>query len=129
MKFSNQVTNKDLSQKIKELGVKQDSLWWWNEMLKECACSDGCGIHKDISANNELEWILSLRPQECGYSAFTVAELGEMLPDLHKTIKTGKRWTAYCLRLSKEFQADTEANARAKMLVYLLENKLMEIPK
>ena len=27
------------------------------------------------------------------------------------------------------FLADTEANAKAKMLVYLIKNKLMEVPK
>ena len=77
------------------------------------------------------------------YSAFTVAELGEMLP--YKITKgedsfyfavgqakpDDKHYPKWEVSYSNEEytpcldRADTEANARAKMLIYLLENKLI----
>ena len=60
------------------------------------------------------------------FSAFTVAELGEMLPkNMQFPIpqREGKGW---CWRSEEgNHFVDTEADARAKMLVYLLENGLL----
>lgn len=62
---------------------------------------------------------------------FTVAELGEMLPI---RVQSGKRKTPrnkfYCNWDKKSGvhhreDADTEADARGKMLIYLLENNLL----
>ena len=79
------------------------------------------------------------------YSAFTVAELGEMLPKrlelgseehpAHRLVAEGldTAWhlTYVCRnckgRLHSEY-AQTEADARAQMLVYLLENHLIPLP-
>ncbi|KKM66269.1 hypothetical protein LCGC14_1482790, partial [marine sediment metagenome] len=78
-------------------------------------------------------------------SAFTVAELGEMLPWEIFEIDKGKYlvdlstlvgedgWRSSLLAVSDSKsnlnnhieKSDTEANARAKMLIYLLENKLI----
>lgn len=73
------------------------------------------------------------------YAAFTVTELGEMLPDAVFT--DGKQFYmdylkavvgGWAIKYSSESgeavymtAADTEADARAKMLIYLLENKLV----
>ena len=81
----------------------------------------------------------------------TVAELGEMLPpgtiqkrkgnDLHKEAvdmgielnicpKWGKDDMRYCLYLAGNMEYvkdDNEANARAKMLIYLFENRLLSL--
>ncbi len=77
-------------------------------------------------------------------SAFTVAELGEMLP---YRINRNARGDAYRLQLKKldtqwsaayfppfpqigfEEDAGTEADARAKMLVYLIEKGLYSPPE
>jgi hypothetical protein len=69
-------------------------------------------------------------------SAFTVAELGEMLPDptdesWYVAMKEGSKWL--CWENQRGFYedkgqhvwSDTEADARAKMLIYLLENGLL----
>lgn len=71
----------------------------------------------------------------CEYtmSAFTVAELGEMLPiefisqrRPHDSIGAGEhRWHAGQYGEDYAFSADTEADARAKMLIYLIENGLV----
>ena len=146
MEISKQVVSLDLSKKLKELGVKQESLWYWvkydetNENYKDYIVKDwfllpDCG---ETSCNGE-DWAYI---KEETYSAFTVAELGEMLPykiptsEFYLTIGKGKleyfvyyvtqnNWQYYYNGIS--FHNKTEANARAKMLIYLLENKLMEI--
>ena len=128
MKIEEQVSSLEFSKELRKLGVKQDGLYSyfqydkWNAMLRE--------TREIFSPNNE-----------CGYnkdnlicSAFTVAELGEMLP-LNvcsmriRTIQKGiTRWTCTSGE-GKNFieAADTEADARAKMLIYLIENKLMKM--
>lgn len=117
------VSSLELSKKIKELGVKQDSLFYW---VKDF---DGC-----------KGWQLFVTGQMCGqlddhyefskehlsgyefYSAFTVAELGEMLPEGYMTKREGKRWRGAGFDIADgSIIADTEANARAKMLIYLVD--------
>lgn len=134
MKLQNQVCSLKLAKKLKKLGVKQESLFWWNRTTKRLYPS------KIVWAGSA--WI----------SAFTVAELGEMLPAIiTKTMSTpfsrtdriywlgisrewntskGKDWTIhYTTQESKGHTLEvlydkSEANLRAKMLIYLLENKL-----
>lgn len=151
MKLEQQVVSLELAKKLKELGVKQEGLYvWTNQTIPETLWSVG---------EFEARW----GSQGGAYDefiAFTVAELGEMLPDYtielgnlkigkcetdHMTMKKHKKgwwnisyWTwenAYTknkdifLRENDKYlqQADTEADARAKMLIYLIENKLITI--
>ena len=125
MTLEQQVTSLELSKRLKELGVKQDSYFHW------------------IANYNGLEPQLSgLSPSESNkhnnYSAFTVAELGDMLPEIitdHCCVEMGKYRGKWVIRYSKidnelggiRFDEDTESNARAKMLIYLLENELLEV--
>lgn len=127
MTLEQQVCSLELAKRLKELGVKQDqSLFWWTGSagyyeIKTTPWAMGNGIN--IS-------------QQIGetYSAFTVAELGEILPryiehdgfSLELQIIRLSVWRFY---YGKEIflttgNDDTEADARAKMLIYLLENNL-----
>lgn len=130
-----QVSSLESSKILKDLGVPQRSLFYWT-----------------IGDNY---FIAQSRLNGLGYSAFTVAEFGELLPGFitkegrryfqafHKNIhheregivrySHGFSYKAYWDRCYEDWYyavcENTEAEARAKMLIYLLNNKLMEVPK
>lgn len=131
MKLENQVCSIDLAKKLKELGVAQKSIWNWFPYYEF--------VNKEDKNPTQI-----YRLREGGiigkghYSAFTVAELGEMLPEQVYTIKGEGDF--YCwsdIEWTNEeglfddhidpIYADTEADARAKMLIYLIENKLINL--
>lgn len=119
MKIEDQVVSLELSKKLKELKLPQESLWWWFR-----------NIHKVVKEQDE--WVLSLSGSKNieHYSAFSCAELGEMLPKDYMEYYKGNKWIAtlgVSSKVNGDTQADTEADSRAKMLIYLIENKLMEV--
>jgi len=135
MKLENQVCSLELAKKLKELGVKQESLWWWMicpDKTYQISNAKSLG-HKYWLEQHGEKW-KDFPEEKISYSAFTVAELGEMLPKEYISANTSQGWAILLLEKVRKFQelvvlqiADTEANARAKMLIYLLENKLMEV--
>ena len=113
------------AKQLKELGVKQESIWYW------------CRPNPDYV----LELNDNVSQKEESYSAFTSAELGEMLPDgqtvdenyaqceTFRSIDGGYvckfERTVYPFDDMLKFSAATEAEAKAAMIIHLLENKLM----
>jgi hypothetical protein len=132
MKLDNQVVSLDLAKRLKELGVKQESLcyWYFDEDDKEYE------VLVAFAHRTPDDW----HNPEPIFSAFTVAELGEMLPlfvgsfaQFHIVFNRDHHgWIVnYCDpkgEIEYEETADTEADARVKMLIYLLENKLIQLP-
>jgi len=137
MKIEQQVCSLELSKKLKELKVKQESLYyWWQiidtkifETVGNPFISDKRGIYStDKKSDKYIK-------ENYRYPAYTVAELGEMLPNgldyMVTTTKVIDKWMCLCEHIegalrrktNREFST-TEANARAKMLIYLLENNL-----
>lgn len=138
MELKQQVCSLELAKRLKELGVKQDSLIHWQFFR-------GCGENKD---NWELRHYSDFRKSQADpekeLCAFTVAELGEMLPMeiLHnkhnyffETIRYSHNgmWEIVYRDENKSnlvlamSVANTEADVRAKMLIYLLENHLLTL--
>ena len=134
MNLSSQVSSLALSKRLKELGVKQGSLFVWFRGHPDERHPLTLGLWSGgVSAFEE-------------YAAFTVAELGEMLPG---TIDPEPPGTCYWLNSwaitdkgktalwgvayeedRQEFcvaEEKTEADARAKMLIHLLENKIISV--
>lgn len=127
-----QICNLELAIKLEELGFKQESLWYHYQQVGGIVC--------DTEVRGK--WIIrpcSERGNGFGkfVSAFTVAELSEMLPweagkDYYYAIKDYyKRWV--CLRMNigtekeeyiRRSYADTQADALAKLLIYLKEKEL-----
>ncbi len=120
MELSDQVCSLELAKRLKELGVKQESLFWHTEQLNK--------NHKSIY--NPIIPVELKDDSHNFYSAFTVAELGEMLPYYNYSIMFSIRFCDIYLghptKGSIIFKESTEANARAKMLIYLIENNLWE---
>lgn len=138
MKLEDQVVSLDLAKKLKELGVKQESLFWWYQSNYQLDGTAGSGFTPEYkitqvqypSKSNEDKTYSETIPT---ISAFTVAELGLLLsgncgyyfhpPNLPE--KNGNTRWFYVQDGMKTCKARTEASARAKMLIYLLENKLL----
>ncbi len=156
MEPENQVSSLEPSKKLKELGVKQDSLYYWssNELHVKLNKDNSNSQVYIVKTSDFSEWYEESEFRESFndyYSAFTVAELGEMLPDIlqenmedfmsDKSSNEYRVWYAdgnssdYPYNFQGKGNEDnipaqidaSEADARAKMLIYLIENKLMEI--
>ena len=93
MKLEQQVTSLELSKKLKELGVKQESLWWWVKWNKK--------VH--TKGNFPISWQVELAPhKKCkSISAFTVAELLELCT------KTGTKGLRIGVSWDRSWRADT----------------------
>jgi len=145
VKLEDQVCSLELAKRLEELGVKQESLYsFWvfhNDSieLEERHRRPVLAAYKRQRHYKKAYW-----GKLC--SAFTVAELGEMLPrgfnsgrqfgkDLFECFPVFsaemqdeayednvKRFTKIPLDLEEK-----EADARAKMLIYLLENSLVKV--
>lgn len=127
MKLEDQVVSLELAKKLKELGVKQDAYFSWNAI--------------NYYGSKELERITLRKTEDSSrysygdegeniyFSAFTVAELGEMLPSYYCSHldDDGKARCFGGKEKIKSATGKTEADARAKMLIYLLENKLVTV--
>jgi hypothetical protein len=132
MNLENQVCNLELAKKLKDIGVKQESLFFW--VITENA--------NEIVVESNLKFDHSFQ-----FSAFTVAEFGDMLPetiylmDKPKILIMKKRSKFFIGYRNENYRIyyceetfccavcdKNEANARAKILIYLIENKLMEVP-
>ena len=121
IQLKKQVCSLDLSKKLVELGVKAEPLFWHV-------------INIDLITPHDIiqKWQHS-NFNECEekYPAYTVAELGMMLPQYYESHKAGVGKTDsntwYCGNLDfydGQYLAieKTEANARAKMLIELIQN-------
>lgn len=147
--MENQVCSLELSKLLEKLGVKQNSYFYWVYTYKEKynlfhAENDDCNQH---NGPGDITWLNIKKRSNQAWSAFTVAELGYLLPKQIEIIidvdKNGYgifRPSLWCGRC--EFTGDNryewmisygddhfvldenEANARAKMLIYLIENNL-----
>lgn len=150
MEIGKQVSGLELSKRLKELKVKQNSLFWWIKSNREekyfiASVSIPQVDNLSVSWQTEKARCIDGYNDEYSYgikdyiSAFTVAELGEMLPEMMETesiigadgVKRFFVVTPPAIREKYKnpplFSDYTEADARAKMLIYLLENKLVDV--
>lgn len=110
MKLEDQVCSLELAKRLKELGLKQDSYFWWDLSIPGFV-----RVHFKPCSENDI-------------SAFSVAELGEMLPLEYKTQRSREKWWHGIDNTDASMGytvSGTEADARAKTLIYLIENKLV----
>lgn len=139
MPIKDQVTNQELSLKLKSLGVLQKSMFSWvkddldnkylvlNENMPVV-----CAGYNRMQHSSAEDYVYRKNVEI--YSAFTVGELVEMLStfnenDYGRWFITNFENTFHCRhRHIPVARADTKANAHAKMLIYLLEKGLITLP-
>ena len=131
MKIEEQVTNLEFSKKLKELGVKQESLFYWKTYRPDQF--DKAPHPKIINFKEEPGF-----SENSVYSAFTAGEI--ILPQNYQIWWNQNAWGpihgdqylpgfyAEKTWIYKGLKRNQEADARALMLIYLLENSLVEIP-
>lgn len=137
MKLKNQVTSLELSKKLKKLGVKQESYFHHIKSVDEWEIENITMFER-----MDWEWGGCRRVKDLEhYSAFTVAELGEMLPShimsgIVQRLRLISNGTDFAVSYGTDgvvtqtnclFKDKLEVNARAKMLIYLIENKLIKL--
>jgi len=135
MKLEEQVTSLELSKRLKELGFKQESLFYIVEQYGNIPVINGTsfvGLNYSILTGLAIQDLDIKETTFRCYSAYTVSELGEMLPK-GVIIENYKGKEDYWnLRLDNEDNSKScsmgelnLANAMAKMLIYLKENNLI----
>lgn len=153
MKLENQVVSLELAKKLKELGVPQESLFYWmlpNEgewrdkfVELNPAYIEGENKYTELYdptiqyGDPDHYWGIYGKPV-AKVSAFTVAELFQMMPDGVRygvqLVKGISQWHAELMHyggmpyqrvqlISKKNAADT----LAQMLIYLIENGLLDV--
>lgn len=129
MKLENQVNNLELAQKLKELGVKQESLFYYYEYKDWVMCSpkERTGIVDNERKNNFSKPISDRNWYENVYSAFTVAELDEEIKEYvirnnDETVITN--WVENIKAFSLYGAMFMSVYEKVELLIYLLENKL-----
>ncbi len=119
MDIKDQVCSLELAKKLCGASIKQESFWEWVKYRDKPVAL----LARSRISTQELRFI------EFSYSAFTVAELGEILVSACKSDWYSEPCAGiwYC-RLhthnvkdscTRRIEADTEADARAKMLLWL----------
>lgn len=138
MELTSQVCSLELAKRLKELGVKGDCTFYWSDEGDENFILKFKSYNKEVNGDS-VEWFL----------AYTVAELGELLPNMIKKVPedyneeyiwylsiekgTTTGWNVKYICYDYEaidwftLTDDSEADARAKMLIYLLENNLVPL--
>lgn len=125
MKLENQVCTLQQAKRLRELGITQKSLFYHHPLFG-----------KPVFGETRLNFTKPHRKLVCNdkensFSAFTVAELGAMLPTGYDTMRcteidwVTEEWHGFD-DLGKDFPDEngykTEAECRAAMVIRLLEN-------
>lgn len=116
--LENHVTSLELSKRLKELGVKQESLFYWVDK-KGWALQDRKPIYCNIETCEcvEISYL----------SAFLASELGEVLGTQAQVWRHPKGWVAeHFLSGDKQFVENSMPDAIAKCLIYLAKKGIIK---
>lgn len=131
MNLEQQVISLDLSKRLYELGVKQESLFYWTE--KDEYSELGYGLSVSLVKDD----LIYYHSEFNSYSAFTASELLELIPlSINDWIfkiesNNGVYEIKYCSYDGKKqlwvSNHTNILNALSKMIIHLIENKLIEV--
>lgn len=122
MELEKQVVSLELAKQLNRLEIKQESLFYWEKI-------EGVDNYSLVISDSFGSDVESLY-HPC-YSAFTVAELGEMLAGFYLPVKPDRNlgkgiWLYVEPDTSNRVWVETEVEARARMLIYLAKNCLLD---
>jgi hypothetical protein len=114
MEIEKQVCSFNIAKKLKDLNIKQESLWYW------CyeKWTDLEGDHKILILKTPYQTSCATTEIEFICSAFSVAELGKLLPDGFYTTRFNDRYHSSVLINGNPIVMDNEADCRAKMIIW-----------
>jgi len=129
MPLEKQVCSLELAKKLKELGVKQESLFWWSVPVNQTAPEPDFSALEQCKPEvfwGKVNWGKYFEP----IAAFTVAELANelakrkhcFLPSLNTNFDGGWYYNFFGGATVHE---DTLADCMGRMLIYLIENDLL----
>ena len=118
MNLKDQVVSLELATKLKELGVNQNSIFCY-QLIQDCGSSIWPRSFDLID--------LSKPSIDERLAAFTASELLEMLPKKHANFYKCSDGYIFSVFDEPNVSASTLADACAKMLIYLIENNLIEM--
>ncbi len=138
MKLEDQCVSLELAKKMEELGFPQKSLFYWYENI--VYFGETKLFVKVSSGHSRSIHVCNLKSYGA-ISAYSVAELGEMLPPHTDSGKDGQGYACYTVIsedggqthwdtvleedenfVPQRIWASSESDARAKMLIWLKEN-------
>lgn len=137
MKLEDQLISVKFSKKLKNLGVNKDSYFHHcNFYLDDFSIFTPKKTKSDMDGPDDFYLLSSLQSQERSFYAYSVPELGAMLPvevedeginyELRFFNINGiGYWNHHCGKL-KICHSNSEANARAELIIYLIENGLVK---
>ena len=155
MNLQDQVVNLELSKKLYEAGVRAESAFYWVEGLEIAEYPEDGDSYESWLQDDSLELVnkeraeVAINIKDSGdyddvdsvhyYPAYSVAELGEVLPPLivsyrrggrgKEKVDTGYSCTSWAKIAAPTQLAHTEADARAKMLLHLISSGVIEVAK
>ena len=149
MNIQDQLVSLELSKKLYEAGVRAESAFYWVEGLEIAEYPEDGDSYESWLQDDSLELVnkeraeVAINIKDSGdyddvdsvhyYPAYSVAELGEILPHGFYSCKVSYRGGGWvCGNDSDEIQeafARTEADARAKMLLHLISSGVIEVAK
>lgn len=145
MRLEDQVCSLELAKRLKDLGIKQDGFYCYFMMpdIDGLCYEENWKVIRSQLLPLTTAQLKCRMNSNCCISAFTVAELGDFLPKYIKAEtllpepndKIAKFYLCYNENgypsydfyeneISPGYKKENEANARAKMLIYLIENDL-----
>lgn len=137
MTLQEQVITIEQAKRLKELGVAQEAFFYWSDFngCKEThvlCCRLRQGLYDDQTGDFDKMFFTADYRLETTYAAFTVAELGVMMSigDGIFTVRSSSgKWVVNNVYdedpMGKDADFKTEAQARAAMLIHLLETNLI----
>ena len=141
LRLEKQVTSLELLKELERLGVKQNSLFAWYQYCDTVYC-EYRGHQASCDAQSTYQDGYAKLPVEI-CAAFTVAEHGNALPgeisvlEMKYYLEMGKidsestyyvRYTNHDLHDTINIEhSNTEADARTKMRIWLIKNKIVEV--